>query len=350
MVGIENRQMPLGAAMGKTYLQMAKEPLQFAEAPYGYRVLSPSIVSVLPFDPAIGFAIVNITSLSLATTLLYIYMNKLGIDEILSVAGSFVFLFSPNIAHMLRNIHIIDPLGFVFLLIGLISIYDNNLPTLFISVFFGILTKESLLILVGIYGLTVLQRESLKQSIKKTLPLGVVGITSYIIPRVVFPYQSTYTIENIIYVTGKLINGLASFNFRFYASLFAVYGTFWVIFPLGLRKIDKPILKASAIGLIPVFFQVFIGDGYSRLMFWGFAFVIPISLYYFSERSGSFFDTNVVGYVPLITTIVGLFGVLYLLSSNWASGWLTVSAIMITAHEGIILYLFKFGSSHQVRE
>ncbi len=65
------------AGDGYQYVKFANHLDRFVEPPFGYRVLAPAIVSVLPFTTLVGFQVLTVTSLAVTSVLVVTHVLML---------------------------------------------------------------------------------------------------------------------------------------------------------------------------------------------------------------------------------------------------------------------------------
>ena len=92
----------------KAYIKMAENILEPVDAPYTYRILTPLIVYLLPFDTVLGFIIVNLFSLYATSILFYYYLRKLEFGFGVSLVGVFLFLLNPIVLALIFAICMVD--------------------------------------------------------------------------------------------------------------------------------------------------------------------------------------------------------------------------------------------------
>lgn len=319
------------------YFSMAGNPTQFAGAPFGYRILTPVIVWLLPVGTITGFVVVNILSLATVPTLLYIYLENLEFNEKLSQLGMLTFLLSPMVViYLWRITSSVDPLSYVFLISGLIAIRIDNKHLLFCSIIFGILAKETTLLLVGIYGLKVWFENDIWTVIKKTIPVGIAGIIPYIGIRLIFDFESYYTVSEVVRVIEHLQSSITTSPIMFFGMIYIMFGSLCVLFLFGSINLQRPTLMASLIGMIPVVLQIFLGVSTARLLFLSFPLLIPISLVAFSEDSGLMKTIALVAVGSGILSVVGG-GMSFILGVDGLVPWV---GTIFGVHELVISYFY----------
>jgi hypothetical protein len=132
------------------YMAMADHPAFFTVAPWGYRVLTPWLVHILPVaNAARGFRYVTLCGLTLAGGLLFLFLRRLGHGPGAALAGVVAFGLSPPVGEAIRNRFLAEPLGIVLVLAFLLALEAGaGLAVLFLLAVLTALCKEGLLAVV----------------------------------------------------------------------------------------------------------------------------------------------------------------------------------------------------------
>jgi hypothetical protein len=264
------------------YIKLAENIFEPVEAPWTYRILTPLIVFLLPFDTITGFIIVNLSSLYATSILLFYYLRKLGFNFQESLLGVLFFLLNPVILVLLISICVVDLLTFFFLLLAFYALLGKKDLLFLISVTIGVANREVILITLVLLFILKIDQLGLISAIKLTIIYSIPPMIIFCIIRFIYGFDSNYfsinTVYNIISIHFRTIeNNIFIHPYLVYIS----FGIFWVISLLNITKIDNYFLGKS-LYLIPfVFLQVIIATNYSRLLFIAFPIIIPISLYIF---------------------------------------------------------------------
>lgn len=144
------------------YMAMADHPAFFTVAPWGYRVLTPWLVHILPAaNAARGFRYVTLCGLTLGGGLLFLFLRHLGHGPGAALAGVLAFGLSPPMGEAVRNRFLAEPVGIVLVLCFLIALQvDAGLAVLCLLAVLAALCKEGLLlILLPLVFFAVRERE-----------------------------------------------------------------------------------------------------------------------------------------------------------------------------------------------
>lgn len=147
---IKHDRWDLPAFDAYVYVAMAEQPAFFTAAPWGYRVLAPWLVSLLPGTNAVrGFRDMNLYGLSLSGLLLFLFLRRLGHGEWPSLLAVAAFVFSPPVAELLRYPFLVEPVTIALEIAFLYALTAGAGPALLaLLVLLGALSKELALMLV----------------------------------------------------------------------------------------------------------------------------------------------------------------------------------------------------------
>lgn len=144
-----------------------------APPPYGLRILTPWLVSLLPIPPQKGFYVINITSLLLTAGLLGYWVHSyLGRREfgwlVLAVLS---FMCSFGVVFHLIDPWLVDPVTYAFLVAQMIALAAHREIVFLILTIIAVLNRETALFLLPTWGLMrVAGQKSLMKSGQRLLP------------------------------------------------------------------------------------------------------------------------------------------------------------------------------------
>jgi hypothetical protein len=150
-------------------MAVAEHPAFFTVAPWGYRVLTPWLVHVLPVgNVARGFRYVTLGSLTLAGGLLFLFLRRLGHHPRAALAGVVVFGLSAPVGEAIRNPFLAEPLGIVLVLAFLLALETGaGLAVLVLLAVLAALCKEGLLaILLPLVFFGLRDREGTRRALQ----------------------------------------------------------------------------------------------------------------------------------------------------------------------------------------
>ena len=132
---------------GTHYMSMYYGDL--AKSPFGYRMLTPYIAKLLPWEAIISFKIITFFSLGLTSALLGIYSNKIKLPLIFTIALIFFWFFSYPFIYNSTTVVRVDPP--MLLLISVIILESKYRVSYIFHLFFiclGVLFHEMILIVI----------------------------------------------------------------------------------------------------------------------------------------------------------------------------------------------------------
>jgi hypothetical protein len=129
------------------YLFMADHPVgDLHLAPWGWRILEPGLVRLLPGSAQLGFQIVCLLSLCVAATCVYRICRRLGFDVRLASAGLLLFVsLSFATKYVMFDFWLTDPLAFAFVALAVLFAIEQRPVAFAICLAVGVLAKESVI-------------------------------------------------------------------------------------------------------------------------------------------------------------------------------------------------------------
>lgn len=280
-------------------------------APFCWRLLEPVIVYLLPFSIQTGYFIVTYLSILISALLVYLITRNLFTEKYYPWISVLTFFSLINVVRINAIEFIaVDPPAFMFMLLAVYSIYRKNNILFVISTILGVLTKETVLIVLPLYftiNYKTLQN-NLSQNKKdtylillRTALLSLPAIAVFVLLRLLITPQESYNYFDLIYNITKfrldtLSGNVSTLNINLFEhqsrvvnSLINIYRiTFGAVGPilffiiLKAGRIRKEIFRLSPL-LILSFLQIFIAGDNERIVAAGFpAYIL---LFLFSIRS-----------------------------------------------------------------
>lgn len=263
-----------------TYIKMSYAPFHSTLAPYMYRIFTPVLAYVIPFDHIINFALINLTALFSTAVLFYYYLKKLNFNQIHSFIGVLLFLLSPTIIFSMYDIVLVDFLSFFFFLLAFYAMLCKNSKMYIIALILGVLNKETILFTLPLYFLFKLDDNNLLESLKSTILIAIIPLALFFGIRYYFGFTSYFSLvtikETLLYViqtNSILINPYLAF------------GTLGIVSLYNIKFTKNSFLKKSLYILPFIFAQIFIATDIFRALFIAFPIVIPLSLYLFKIKN-----------------------------------------------------------------
>ncbi len=316
----------------KAYIRMAENIFVPVDAPWKYRILTPLLVYLLPFNVITGFIIVNLTSLYLTSVLMFYYLRKFDFNFKISIVGMLLFILNPITLGLLIAICVVDLLSFFFILLSFYALFDKKEKLFLFTVSVGVANREVILIMLIFYFILKNTELDLLSSIKSTLLISIIPVVVFFLIRFIYGFDANYF--SIDLVGNTILTHYRTFQSNIFIHPYLIYlpfGIFWLVSLINLRKLDNIFLKKS-IFLIPfIFMQAFIATNYSRLLFIAFPLIIPISLYIFKINFSKKLLISLFGLASILS-VVHFIGVIYFIQSNPYS--------ILTNPENYLFYAF----------
>ncbi len=168
------------------YMAMAEHPTFFSVAPWGYRVLTPWLVALLPLDnPIIGYHCTTLGGLVAAGALLFLFLRRLGHGEWASLAAVAVFGLSPPVATAVENLFLTEPLTVGLEIAFLLTLEAGaGLPALAILAALGTLSKEVFLVFLPAVYFARLETARRLPALAKALAAAIPALVAVLLLRV----------------------------------------------------------------------------------------------------------------------------------------------------------------------
>jgi hypothetical protein len=132
-------------------MAMADAPSVFSLPPWGYRILVPWLVRMLPMATADGFKLLSLAGLTLAGGLLFVFLRRLGHGAFLSLVAVFVYGLSAPVTQAVSCPFLVEPVTLAIVLALLIGIEGGaGVAPLALLAVLGALSKEATLVLLPV--------------------------------------------------------------------------------------------------------------------------------------------------------------------------------------------------------
>ncbi|MHA1309640.1 MAG: hypothetical protein ACTSWR_05550 [Candidatus Helarchaeota archaeon] len=265
------------------YKMMSETPFNPSiSAPYCYRILTPLIVFILPFDSGSSFLYINFIFFILTSIIFYKFLKRLNFNKFYSFNGEIIFT-AGNVTsiYLIHNFIMVDQLNQLIFLIGCYllvfynpdkRIYRDILIIVILAI--GVLNKETILLIIPIYF--VLESGNLFKKIFKTLLIATPSLGIFIVLRLFIPHTGSYEAIWLFYHLENLLSTLYN--------IFLTFGLFWI---MAFFNFDNNIkFLQRSYWIIPIFIgQIILASNIYRLIFLSFPIVLPLALLEFKQIS-----------------------------------------------------------------
>jgi hypothetical protein len=220
------------------YAMVAEDPAYLPRLPYSFRVLTPLVVYLLPFETMAGFTVVTIAALWLTALFLYAFLRALGLSQWIGGVGMSLLLVSGATVRALSNPAYVDALSyltemaaFYFLLMGRDRLFTA-------TVVIGVVNKETALLLIPVFLLKLLGEGRLGRSDLRRvashvlLPLATLGAV------VAFRLMAGGALENGLSPLEPMPRTFQQTipSPQDLADIYSVFGIGWVLAAANLRR------------------------------------------------------------------------------------------------------------------
>lgn len=132
---------------GMHYMRMYHGDL--AKSPFGYRILTPYLANLLPWNAEISFKIVTYFSLGLTSVFLYVYSRKIQLPLKFAIGMILIWFFSyPFIYNSVSSVRVDPPMLMLIVAIILASKYSFSYLSHVVLICIGVLFHEMVLIVI----------------------------------------------------------------------------------------------------------------------------------------------------------------------------------------------------------
>lgn len=259
------------------YLSSETDILSAGEDLFSGRVLTPFIVSLLPCQPEIGFTFISFISLTGAGIIFYMYLRQSNFRPYISLLGLLLFILSPVFIYTSYHTISVDPLFWIFWILGWYGIITRSFLLCSISLIVGVFQKEAILGLIPPWLLE--WAPSTKGRIAQLVIICLACILLLGIKLILHlnsGYSLPYFISMYAYHASQLF-GL----FRIPIMFFLPFGMLWIIAAYGIvNKHIFPMFHVQTYVWTFAYVAILsiIATGVHRMAFLLFPLIIPYSL------------------------------------------------------------------------
>jgi hypothetical protein len=207
-IGPKYDRYVLPAFDGHVYAAMAEQPRLFTVAPWGYRILEPWLVFLIPASSAaLGFFWLNLILLAGAIFTTGWWLRRLGFSDVAASLASFAFAVSPPVVLLLKYQVLVDPLAVLFLVLIYAELERRDLPSLMALLAAAALTKETGLMAVALLPLHLAARGRILRGLMDAVAVAAPALALSVLIRVSWgspePPPSSFSILDL--TLGRII-------------------------------------------------------------------------------------------------------------------------------------------------
>jgi hypothetical protein len=159
------------------YVVMAERPAVFTVAPWGHRILVPSIVHAMGLRNVVrGFRLLSFVAMVAAGGLLFLFLRRRGAGEWAAILGAFLFGLSPPLARVVETPFFLEPAGLVMFLLLLLALESGaGWGTLALLAALFTLAKDGVIVLTLVPALLVARWSNRREALLGALALALPG-------------------------------------------------------------------------------------------------------------------------------------------------------------------------------
>lgn len=244
----------LPAFDGHAYAVMAEAPRFFTLAPWGYRILAPWIVHLLPVSSAaVGFYWLNLVLMAAAIFAIGRWLRRLGFSHPASALASAAFAISPPVLILLDYQVLVDPMALLLLVLILDELLEPNLLVLMALLAASSLTKETGLLWIVLLPLYLVRDGRLARGLLDSAAVAAPALGFAMLLRFIWgtPDPPPYSFPVLQVTLGRVIaSGVALVSAALLSGL--VFPAFIGLFREGSAalRIQGVVLWSFTFGLI----------------------------------------------------------------------------------------------------
>ncbi len=207
-IGPKYDRFVLPAFDGHVYAAMAEHPRLFTVAPWGYRILEPWLVFLIPASSvAVGFFWLNLILLAGAIFTTGWWLRRLGFSDVAASLASFAFAVSPPVVLLLDYQVLVDPLAVLFLVLIYAELERRDLPSLMALFAVAALTKETGLMALALLPFYLATRGRILRGLLDSAVVAAPALALSVLIRVSWgsPQPPPYTYSILDLTLGRII-------------------------------------------------------------------------------------------------------------------------------------------------
>jgi len=274
------------------YFAMAKDPFTlitpkgYTGWAYGYRILTPLLVHVLPVDVDEGFKAITTISLLLTSLVLYNFLRSFfGFNAMEAILGQILFLTDIAVIYNIANFRLVDPLAYLFFIIGLYLIYASGNLLFAATMAVAILNKETQIILAPVYYFVNRGNGLDYRCLLRTILLSVPAVGCFLALRVLISGRiEEPSLGASVYA--DVLNLWQTQTLRSIGLFIFTWSFLWLLALIGYLKYCRGEKSRRLIYLLPLVLALLIPSvDISRMLTLAFPTIIVYSLYTISAWS-----------------------------------------------------------------
>jgi len=258
-IGPKYDRYVLPAFDGHAYAVMAEAPRFFTLAPWGYRILEPWIVHLLPApSAAVGFYWLNLALMAGTVFALDRWLRRLGFSPVAAALASAAFAISPPVRLLLDYQVLVDPLALLLMVLILHELQDPDPLALSALLAAAALTKETGLLWITLLPLYLVRGGRLARGLFDSAAVAAPALALALLLRFSWgaPDPPPYSFPVLEVTVGRMVaSGVAL------ASAAMLSGLVLPAF-VGIFRESSPILRVQGVTLWIFTFGLILSNPY----------------------------------------------------------------------------------------
>lgn len=253
------------------YARMAAHPSTFTAAPWGYRLLTPWLVHILPLPQSISFWLLTVVSLAGTATVLGLLCLEAGLHARSSYAAAVLFLLSYAATFDLVDWRLVDPLAYLGTALFFLLLARHRPMWAALMVLLVTLNKEWGLFLIPALLVYLWGHKAHR------LPVLALGVLAPAVAYVAVRHWPGFSHADSYYSLAMVHRMLALNTPRLIPALCTALGALWLVAPLGWHRAPDALRRTAWI--VPgVLVQLLAAQDTARMLAYAAPCVVPLAV------------------------------------------------------------------------
>jgi len=259
------------------YLHMAVQPTRFTAAPWGYRLLTPWLIHILPLPPLTGFFVVTVLGLSMTAITIGLLCSSIGLSRRGVMTAPILFLCSYAGVYNLYNFALVDALAYAGTTLCLLFLARTSFRAAAFCVLVTTIDKEWGIFLIPILALALWRLHGTQAAavLSSAIIGGVAPVLFYLLIRH-WPGFGGHAYSN--YYDFALVRQMLFLHSSdIIPTLLDANVSLWILAPLGWRA-AHPTLRISTLLVPAAMAQLLFATDGTRMLVYTYPCLIPLAL------------------------------------------------------------------------
>jgi hypothetical protein len=221
----------------RLYALLAEDPTQLTRLPYTFRVLTPLLVYLLPFELEVGFTLVTLVTLWLTGGVLYLFLRRLPLSRGSALGGLALFLAGGGTTRALTTPLYVDGLTYLTEMLAFYAVLTRREALFGATLLVGVLNRETVLLLAPLF---LLQQRAAGRLGRRDLPriglvlgLPVLALALVVVVKLALGGAFQQGLEPLRPLPRTFYQNVPSFQDL--ADIYTLFGAGWLLALAALR-------------------------------------------------------------------------------------------------------------------